>query len=116
MAAEKRKPAQTPQNKAIDPAPENKAAGRPPAYWQYERSGTLKPVIVRYLSGARLDLLELDIMREYCRQWIGSPVWDRNLHGAQDLINLRAEAAAITSNETLAAWLQHAEDLGCDPL
>lgn len=121
MGTEKRKPERTPQNKAIDPAPENKAAGRPrpPGYWRSESSGKLAPVMLRYLALARLDPVEVGIMREYCRQWVESPAWDQNPHagsGDKSLTRLRAGVDSITSNEALAAWLQLAEDAGMDPL
>lgn len=119
MAAEKRKPERTPENKAMDPAPENKAGQvRPPGYWQYEQTGLLKPIVKRYLEGERLDPAELDIMREYCRQWIGSPIWERNPHSSDItwLEELRAGAAAIETQEQLNTWLRKAEDVGADPL
>jgi hypothetical protein len=118
MSEEKRKPERTPQNKAIDPAPENKAAGRPkpPGYWQKEQGGILAAVVLRYLADVRLNSAEVDIMREYCRQWVGSGVWDQNPHGNESLAGLRAGVDSITSNETLSAWLQRAENAGMDPL
>ena len=123
MSEEKRKPERTPQNKAIDPAPENKAAGRPkpPGYWRSESSGKLAPVVLRYLAGTRLEPAEVDIMREYCRQWVDSPAWDQNPHadptsGDKSLARLRAGVDSITSGATLEKWLNQAIDAGMDPL
>lgn len=119
MGIEKRKPERTPQNKAIDPAPENKAASRPrpPYYWRDEKSGVLAPVVLRYLAGARLQPAEVDIMRDYIRQWVESPAWDRNPFGGNEfLTELRAGVDSITSGATLEKWLNQATDAGMDPL
>jgi hypothetical protein len=120
----KRKPVRSPENKAIDPAPENKAGtGRreelphAPKFWKYETSGVLAPAVQRYLSGAPLTTEEVAVLRDYCRQWIASAVWEMNPHGnGVWLADLRRGVEGITSLEALRRWLATAEAAGCDPL
>lgn len=80
----------------------------------------LRPAVEAYLGGGDLTEAELAALRAYCRQWVNSPVWDRNPHaGAEEretLAMLRRLVDQISSRATLSAWLAAATDFGVDPL
>ena len=129
----KRKPATTPVNKAIDPAPENKAfmnegvalpaPDHPtaPKYWKYEAGGELAPAMERLIRREPLTDRDIVLIRDYFRQWVRSPVWDRNphagVHGATAaLARLRADVDNLQSYRDIEAWESLAVDWGIDPL
>ncbi len=81
-----------------------------PRYWMYEQSGMLRPVVMKYLDGGRLGLVELGVMKAYLRQWMAGP-WTGDGVDA-----LRVNMEEIDRQEDLDAWLRAAEELGIDPL
>lgn len=91
-----------------------------PGYWTAETSGVLRPAVEAYLGGGDMTAAELAAMQAYLRQWIMSPVWDRNPHADQaereGLATLRRLVDRISSRATLSAWLAAATDFGVDPL
>jgi hypothetical protein len=91
-----------------------------PNYWMYETGGWLAPAIRRYLDGDALSVDDLTLIRVYLRQWIDSPVWDRNPalgeSGRGELATLRSLARSLTDRESIAGWLALAEEFGVDPL
>lgn len=93
---------------------------RAPHYWMYESSGVLAPVVRKYLRGDPLRPEELGLLRAYFRQWVESPVWDRNPHGdaesRRNLNALRGAISGITDREHAEAWIARAVELGLDPL
>ena len=83
-----------------------------PGYWQNETSGRLRPAVEAYLLTDReLTNAETRIWRAYLRQWIGAP----DFRGPQVEL-LRNFVDGIIDRETLAKWLDHAIEAGCDPL
>jgi hypothetical protein len=82
-----------------------------PGYWMYETSGALKPVVLKYLDGAELDLAEVGIMRAYLRQW----VWADGFLGPE-IDRLRSGVDHLYNAGDIRAWLGRALDAGIDPL
>lgn len=91
-----------------------------PGFWMHETSGVLRPAVEAYLGGGELSAAHVAALHAYCRQWVNSPVWDRNPHaGAEEreaLAMLRRLVDSITSRPTLETWLAAAVDFGIDPL
>jgi hypothetical protein len=77
----------------------------------HETSGVLAPVVRKYLAGDQLDADELDIMRDYLRQWVAAPGFI-----GPDIDSLRAGVDQIRSTADLRAWLADAMNAGIDPL
>jgi hypothetical protein len=86
-----------------------------PGYWQNETSGVLRPAVEAFLTGAKMTPEQIAAMRAYLRQWIMAPAWDR-CGGAAVLADLRGGIDALTSRDAIDAWLDHAEEIGIDPL
>lgn len=82
-----------------------------PCYWQYETTGTLRPVIKAYLTGDEMTDEQIAAMRAYLRQWIEAPVWKGDV-----IEDLRQALDGLTSRDAIAAWLATAMDNGIDPL
>lgn len=83
----------------------------PPGYWMKETSGVLRPVVGAYLAGGEMTREQLGAMKAYCRQWINAPGFrGPKVETLRNLVN------HIDSRVTLAAWLNQAEECGCDPL
>lgn len=91
-----------------------------PVYWRDEPSGALRPTIEAYLRGRPLGASEIAALRAYFRQWIMSPVWDRNPHANADhralLDKLRLGIEGLTDRRAIERWLDDAEEFGLDPL
>lgn len=91
-----------------------------PKYWMRETGGELKRAIERYLRSLPITDQQIALIRAYFRQWIVSPVWDRNPHASASataaLAKLRESVDAITTREAIAVWLTIAEYEGMDPL
>jgi hypothetical protein len=83
---------------------------RIPGYWRNETSGTLAPVVEKYLRGERLNLGEVKTMRAYLRQWINA---DFRGPAVQEL---RERVDSLTYDADVRAWLRDASEFGCDPL
>ena len=90
-----------------------------PKYWLFESSGALRPAVEAFLHGRDLTEPQIVLLRAYVRQWIDSPVWDRNPAASPDsverLVQLRADVAAIATREALKAWRLRAIAEGIDP-
>ena len=82
-----------------------------PGYWMNETSGALRPAVAAYLNGDPMTLADVAAMRAYLRQWISSPDWIGPAIGP-----LRDAIDGIVDRETIRAWLEAADDAGCDPL
>ena len=82
-----------------------------PGYWQNESSGVLRPAVEAYLAGGEMTAGQIRAMRAYCRMWINAPGF---LGPRVEL--LRNFVDGIVDRETLAKWLDHACEAGCDPL
>lgn len=85
-----------------------------PGYWMFETGGELRPAVERFIRGQHLSLRDIKLIRAYCCQWVGAPVWADNAAG--DLERLRELARVLTNREAIEAWVQLAEDFGMDPL
>ena len=99
------------------PAPGSPAA---PNYWRFEVGGELVPAVMRLIGNEPLSERDIAAIRAYCRQWIGSPVWDSNPHqdaaAAAALATLRAAVDGLTTAAAIRAWVRLADDEGMDPL
>jgi hypothetical protein len=91
-----------------------------PGYWMAETTGVLRPAVEAYLTGAPLTEQQIAMLRAYLRQWIFSPVWDRNPHAspaaAASLAKLRAGISKLTSRDAIDVWIHAATASGLDPL
>lgn len=79
-------------------------------YWMNETSGVLRPAIEAYLAGGDMKTEHVVAMRAYLRQWISG-----DFRGWR-IAELRREVELLTSRAEIARWLDHAADLGIDPL
>lgn len=87
-----------------------------PGYWMNETSGVLRPAIKAFLAGVEMTPAQIAAMRAYLRQWIFSPVWDMNPHGAAGLDGLRDGIDSLHSRPQIDRWLDRALEAGIDPL
>ena len=91
-----------------------------PGYWMNETGGELAPAVMRYLEGQPLSERDIELIRLYIQQWIGSPVWFMNPsltdEGRRDLDRLRELARVLNNRGAIDAWLTLAVDFGVDPL
>lgn len=91
-----------------------------PGYWMAETTGVLRPAVEAYLTGAPLTEQQIAALRAYLRQWIMSPVWDRNPHtsaaAAAALAALRTAVEGLTSRDEIDVWVHAATASGLDPL
>ena len=91
-----------------------------PGYWKFETSGVLRPAIEAFLVGAPMTDEQIAAMRAYLRQWINSPIWDKNPHATEDYRQWLAMQSrlvdSLTSHATIKVWLAGAVDMGIDPL
>jgi hypothetical protein len=82
-----------------------------PGYWKHESTGVLAPAVHAYLGGDALTPEQITILRAYFRQWIaGLGFW------GPDVERLRRDVDALTSRTAIEAWIDLAEQAGCDPL
>lgn len=82
-----------------------------------ETSGYLAQAAKKYLKGQELNSAEILRMKQYLRQWIGSPAWDQNPHGGlEELKALRVTVAAIANYQDLNQAISVMTDMGMDPL
>jgi len=99
------------------PAPDSPRA---PKYWKYETGGELVPAVMRLIGGEPLTQRDIAVIRDYCRQWIESPVWDMNPHAdgaaAAALAILRQGVDALTTAAAIRAWVRLADSEGMEPL
>lgn len=91
-----------------------------PKYWMWETSGRLGPAIEAYLNRREMTVSQMNLMRAYLRQWIDSPVWERNPAADKatlaELQHLRATIRLAQSRKDLSIWLRRALESGHDPL
>jgi hypothetical protein len=92
------------------------SAPEAPHYWQYETGGELRPAVQAYLNGDELTIRQCMLIRAYLRQWVNSPVWDRNPHGCEALHGLREKAGSIASVADIDACIAMLVHAGMDPL
>ena len=78
-------------------------------YWMNETSGVLRPAIEAYLNDEPMTEPQIAAMRVYLRQWMDAR-WAGDINWLLDVIDQLTTQAAIT------AWLEHAFELGIDPL
>jgi hypothetical protein len=83
---------------------------RGPGFWMNETSGTLRPVVERYLRGETLTPTHIAIMRAYLRQWMAG-----DFRGPE-VARLRERVNDIRDMPSLTSWLEDALDAGIDPL
>jgi hypothetical protein len=76
-----------------------------------EQSGKLKPAVLAYLKGERLDDVQIGFIRAYLRQWIDSPMWR-----GDEIEDLRASVGAISDRASIKDWLDDALRANIDPL
>lgn len=79
-------------------------------YWMNETSGVLRPAIEAYLTGGDMKTEHIVAMRAYLRQWING-----DFQGWR-VAELRREVNLLTNRAEITRWLDHAADLGIDPL
>jgi hypothetical protein len=92
-------------------APQVARQGVGPGYWMNEHSGKLKPAILAYLKGEKLDDVQIGFIRAYLRQWIDSPMWRGDA-----VEGLRASVDAIHDRASIRNWLDDALEANIDPL
>ena len=82
-----------------------------PGYWMHEQSGVLRPAVEAYLNSTPMTSLQIALLRDYLRQWIGAPVWR-----GPAIDELRRRVDGLTTREAVGRWLKLAERAGIDPL
>lgn len=82
-----------------------------PGYWMHETGGDLRPAIEAYLTSEPMTQRQIDLMRDYLKQWIMGP-W----HPTISLDALRMNVNWLYSREAIDKWLEAAEMEGIDPL
>ena len=89
-----------------------------PLYWPNANGTELRPAIKRYLRRQRLGLHDVELIRQYLRQWIMSPVWDQMSSPGTDaaLLNLRTRIGRLYTEESIRHWIETATAWGLDPL
>jgi hypothetical protein len=87
-----------------------------PHYWMYETTGVLRPVIEAYFLHHEMTATQIAIMRDYLRQWIMSPAWDRNPYQKVALRTLRETVEDCNTRRAIDIWLALADCVGLDPL
>lgn len=83
-----------------------------PKFWMNETSGELAAAVKTYLAGERLNNHQVRLMRAYLWQWVRSPVWAPS--GTLEALRLRV--ASIDTQQELSAAIDHATEMGMDPL
>jgi hypothetical protein len=78
-------------------------------YWRHIENPELHVAVARYLSGARLDRLQIDLLRGYLVQWIAIPQW-------QNAGDLRVSAKLIRTRDDIDRWIARAASRDIDPL
>lgn len=86
-----------------------------PKYWAYESSGILRPSVEKYLRREELSKGDISNLREYIRQWIMSPVWDKNPISTAMNQPLRDMVDSLTTVEQIDLWSTRALEVGIDP-
>jgi hypothetical protein len=97
------------------PSPQVARAPAGPGYWMNEQSGKLKPAVLAYLKGERLDDVQIGWIRAYLQQWIDSPMW-QDRPGCDTVILLRSSVDAIHDRASIRDWLDFALTANIDPL
>jgi hypothetical protein len=92
-------------------APQVARAGIGPGYWMNEQSGKLKPAVLAYLKGERLDDVQIGFIRAYLRQWIDSPMWR-----GDEVEALREGVDRLVDRASIRDWLDDALKANIDPL
>lgn len=87
----------------------------PPGYWPYEATGLLRPSVEKYLRGEELSETDISNLRDYIRQWIMSPVWDKSVEATALNQPLRNMVDSLTTRAQIDLWTARALDLGIDP-
>ncbi len=83
-----------------------------PLYWMHERTGLLRPIVLKYIQGIeRLTDAEVDVLRYYLQQWIDAPGWQ-----GSTLATLRKTIRLAKTQTMIREWLHEAELAGHDPL
>lgn len=93
---------------------------RGPNYWMAETGGELQSAVHAYLKGEELSQRQINLIRDYLKQWANSGVWDLNpnMHDAErDKLNrLRRSATLIRTRQHITLWISHSVGMGMDPL
>jgi hypothetical protein len=84
----------------------------PPKYWSHETSGVLKWAVECYLKNGQMTDKQIEVMREYLKQWIAAPVWS----GGAKLAILQRNVDQIQTQSDIDTWLSAAVTEGIDPL
>jgi hypothetical protein len=92
-------------------APQVARAGIGPGYWMNEQSGKLKPAVLAYLKGEKLDDVQIGFIRAYLRQWIDAPMWQ-----GDEIEELRQSVLGVCDRATIKDWLDDALKANIDPL
>jgi hypothetical protein len=92
-------------------SPQVPRRGIGPGYWMNESSGKLKPAVLAYLKGEKLDEVQIGFIRAYLRQWIDDPMWQ-----GDEVEGLRASVGAICDRPSIRDWLDEALKANIDPL
>lgn len=91
-----------------------------PKYWLHNTDGVLVPAVNRLIKGYPLSVADIGAIRAYLRQWIWSPVWDKNPTlddaGAERLGAFRESLDRLATAPEINHWIRALVDEGMDPL
>ena len=91
-----------------------------PKYWLHNTDGVLVPAVNRLIKGFPLSVQDTGAIRAYLRQWIWSPVWERNpkmdAAGFARLAELRESVGGLETAPEINHWIRLVVDEGMDPL
>lgn len=83
-----------------------------PDYWMQQACGPCRDAVETYLLREPMTAEQIDVMRDYLRNWIDADDWGT---GAE-LAALRRDVINLDNPEAIRAWVNRADEIGIDPL
>ncbi len=84
---------------------------RPPHFWMTEQSGRLAGAVEAYLNGDPLNPAQLDLIKQYLRQYVGRAVMTSDA----DRGALLRKIEALRNNADLERYADELAEVGVEP-
>jgi hypothetical protein len=84
---------------------------RPPHFWMTEQSGLLEPAVEAYLNGEALSPAELDLIKQYLRQYIERAM----MSGEANRGALLRRAEALRNSRDIERFADELSEYGVEP-